>query len=172
MKYNTSTVRNYCTFFSGCCSFFFLSCIRRRRGVSRSWWSRNKRKLEEVTEGLKGFSRPAGIWREFGEDFWKWEHCPDALQKAASAALIIIPSPPPPSLTPSPPLPPVSFQWPCYTWVKSRNPRPALWADAITYNLRALSHHSISLLTHTHTHTTVTTVTTNNSPWVSPCLIY
>lgn len=61
-----------------------------------------------------------------------------------------------------PPLPPVSFQWPQYTWVKSRKPHSALWlmqSHTTCIPLPLLELHSLKttpqlpILPHTHAHT-------------------
>lgn len=58
-----------------------------------------KEKYEKLKKqgDLNGFRRPVGICREFRGDFLKLEHCPDAVQLVASAALITIPLIPTPT---------------------------------------------------------------------------
>lgn len=91
-----------------------------------------QRETQEVAGRIKWIPQACGdLPRRFREDFWKLEHCPDAVRLVASAGLITITPHSRAFRTP----PPVFFQWRHYRWATSRKAESSTPADAITPNL-------------------------------------
>ena len=114
--------------------------------VKKQW------EIEEVAERFKRIPKVAGICREFGGVFWKWEHCPDVL--CGSSICSINYNSPPPS---TPPYSTTCFLSMASLYVsKIQESTFSTRADAITYNQHpppTSPSYYPPAHAHTHTHT-------------------